>query len=240
VADTLIIDPRYCGPRSLGHGGYFAGLLAPAISNTTEVTLRSPIPVGAPINVSSSETGVTAYTLAGTLIAETVGVEAALTPCPTVSLPSARLSEARSHELPHHNVECFACGRRRPSHDGLGLTPGETGAGIVACTWTPKIEFSATTDFVSPEFAWAALDCPGAYALPTPNMVMLGRITASLCGRIRLLEPHVVCARLSKQLGPRFFTDSAIYTASGELRAMAHSIWFEVSPERWSDMLASA
>ena len=47
---------------------------------------------------------------------------------------------------------------------------------VVAATWTPR------PDHVAPEFVWAALDCPGAYAVHggERGMPVLGRLAAKV------------------------------------------------------------
>jgi hypothetical protein len=48
------------------------------------------------------------------------------------------------------------------------------GQDVYAATWT------VSEDAVGPEFVWAALDCPGAYATGVPGRgtVVLGRLAA--------------------------------------------------------------
>ncbi|HYW91668.1 MAG TPA: hypothetical protein VFA95_04255 [Gammaproteobacteria bacterium] len=42
---SLIIEPRYCGPPSSVDGGYATGLPAQALDEPAEVTLRRPRPL---------------------------------------------------------------------------------------------------------------------------------------------------------------------------------------------------
>ena len=72
--------------------------------------------------------------------------------------------------------ECFVCGTR-PEGDGLeihaGLVPGRDD-GLVATTWVARE--------VRPEIVWAAIDCPGAYAVSGDGRgePLLARMTARI------------------------------------------------------------
>ena len=41
----IVIARRFCGPPDSGNGGYSSGLIANAISQNAECTLRKPIPI---------------------------------------------------------------------------------------------------------------------------------------------------------------------------------------------------
>src|SRR5690606_12329497 len=83
--------------------------------------------------------------------------------------------------------QCFTCGLEREPGDGLRLFTGPVAAGTddhrVACDWTPDPSLADATDpgTVALPVVWAALDCPGAWAIDlSDRAVVLGRITASV------------------------------------------------------------
>src|SRR5690348_13590046 len=69
---------------------------------------------------------------------------------------------AESVDLDSPFPQCFVCGHAR-GEDGLHLHAGPVeGRDVLAAHWT------VSDDTVGEEFAWAALDCPGAYATGVP------------------------------------------------------------------------
>jgi hypothetical protein len=118
---------------------------------------------------------------------------------------------------------CFVCGHAR-GDDGLhihaGPVPGRT---VFAAPWTP------TDDTVGPEFVWAALDCPGAYATGVPGrgVVVLGRLAARIDRVPEAGEDCVVVARRAGTDGRKHGAVTALFTASGELLGLARALWIE-------------
>ena len=54
----------------------------------------------------------------------------------------------------------------------------------MADLWTPPEEFASPEGLVWPEILWAALDCPGAFAVGScDNPMVLGRITGQILER---------------------------------------------------------
>ena len=82
--------------------------------------------------------------------------------------------------------------------------------------------------YVKSEIVWAALDCPTFFASTEPGQpALLGRMTAALKHGLRGGEPHVVVARRMGSEGRKRFGSSAIYTADGELCAVARA-WITI------------
>jgi hypothetical protein len=89
----------------------------------------------------------------------------------------------------------------------------------VAAPWTPR-ESRA-------ELVWAALDCPGAFAvgLPGRGEVVLGRLAARID---RVPEAGEACVVVGWPLGEdgrKLYAGTALFTAGGELLARAHATW---------------
>ena len=107
------------------------------------------------------------------LIAEARLAPVGLTPPDPVSWGDALAAQVPDLDSPFPH--CFVCGTERAEGDGLRIFAGPVaGRDVYAATWTVR------ADTVGPEFVWASLDCPGAYATGVPGRgtVVLARLTA--------------------------------------------------------------
>ena len=83
-------------------------------------------------------------------------------------------------------------------------------------------------DQSAPELVWAAIDCPGAYAVGAEGRgdVVLGRMTA----RVERVPPAGErCAVVSWPLGEdgrKLHAGTALFAADGVLLALAKQVWF--------------
>jgi hypothetical protein len=217
---TVSIDRRYRGPRTSANGGYAAGLLGSRLGGGAQVTLRVPPPLGRPLTVRREgdrlllEDG-------DTLVADATTGDPDLTP---PAPPGAAVAEAASARVgawgPPEFAECFVCGDRDDG-SGLGIHPGTVPGrdGLVATTW---VAHDATAEVV-----WAAIDCPGAYAVgdPSRGAIVLGRMTARVD---RLPEEGERCVVVGWPLGEdgrKLFAGTALYGASGDVVAVARQVW---------------
>ncbi len=137
-----------------------------------------------------------------------------------VALEEAEAAAKRYPGFRHHAYPtCFTCGPARD--DGLGIFAGpvEGRPGVVASPWTPRE--------VRPETVWAALDCPGGWAVDDFQRegVLLGRMAASIHEVPRPGEPHVVIGWRVGEDGRKRHAGSALYTVEGTLLAVARSTW---------------
>jgi hypothetical protein len=206
----VIVERRYRGPEDSGNGGYCAGLFASLVDGDAEVTLRIPPPLDTPLRVD----GLNVYD-GETLVAEVRPTTVEL------DLPSPPPHvEAGEPDPGHPFPDCFVCGPART--DGLGLTPRSYGP-LVAVPWRP-VE-------VAPELVWAALDCPGAYAVDpelSRGATVLGRLAAHI---ERLPEPGdelvVVGWDLGGAEGRRSYAGTALFRGS-EALAWARATWFSL------------
>ena len=229
----MLIESRYCGPRSSGNGGYVAGLFAQKVTDSgpVSVMLRQPPPLETPLSVLRDGDGVLRLMDGSTLIAEAAigpAYDGAL-PAP-ISVAEAREAETRYGGLSDHPFPwCCSCGTNNP--DGLHLKPGSTGqrfgvADLVATVWTPR------PDQTGPEFAWVALDCPGAWAaeLGPGRPSVLGRITAQVTGEIHAGEDYVVLGWKTGESGRKSFVNTALYGPDSSVIAVASATWISVDP----------
>jgi len=213
---TLTIPARFTGPPDSANGGVTCGLLAQA-TGLSEVTLRTPPPLERPLRVVDG-----ALYDADTLVASAAAATVALEPPAPVSVAEARAATTRYGGLTEHPFPtCFVCGPDKA--DGLRLFPGPVGEGVAATPWVPVDQ--------DPVMVWAALDCPGGWSLDLPGRPMvLGRMALRLDELPAPGEEHVVMGWRVSLEGRKAFTGSALFTAAGDLLAVAQQTWIAVSP----------
>ena len=237
VVRTITIDSRFSGPPGLGNGGYVAGVVAGAVGNEATVTLRAPVPLdtpleltgnGAPAQSASAAPGERRAELRheGRLLAEatTGGPDLAPPPPPDRSTALAASGRYRGR-TPNPYQECFVCGFAREPGSGLRVFAGPTTTPeLVAADWTVHPGLGDEDGAVPGEFLWGALDCPGAYAVDIADL-RLGRMTARISGRVR---PGERCTVAGWRLGSerrKHFTGTAVYGEAGNVVALASSVW---------------
>jgi hypothetical protein len=242
---SFAIEPRFCGPPRSANGGYVAGRLAHFVEPTdelpdVEVTLRKPPPLAVPLEVVPASDGVQLMR-ADVVIAVARPGRVGAPPPPSVPYEQAGAAAERyTGRVDHPFPTCFVCGPERSEDDGLRLEPGSVAAPgpaeMVAASWRPHRALLAAgaqphPDGLSPEFVWAALDCPGGWSTSMAGRPMvLGRITAHIASTPRAGQPCVVVGRLLGRDGRKAFTASALYDAQGQLLAHATATWFDVDP----------
>jgi hypothetical protein len=130
------------------------------------------------------------------------------------------LSDARGDDPDHPFPGCFVCG---PRGDGLRLRPAPLGDGRVVAPWPVAPEFAAD------RFAWAALDCPGGWAVQpdgSRGISVLGRLTAAVYSAPEAGdECAVVGWRLGEPDGRKLHAGTAIFR-DGALLALGRAVWF--------------
>jgi hypothetical protein len=212
----MIIPPRFNGPPGSANGGYVCGLVSEALGGGFEVMLRRPPPLGVDLQLVGHELK----------DGDVVIAEARRAPHPDLDTPepvSVAEAEEASKRFPgfeHHACPtCFVCGPARD--DGLGIFPGPVKGrnGLVAAPWTSKE--------VRPEIVWAALDCPGGWAVDNFQRegVLLGRMATAIAAMPELGRVHVVIGWPAGEDGRKRQAGSALFTDTGELLAVARATW---------------
>ncbi len=234
MADQIVIDSRFRGPRESGNGGYVCGALARFVDPClAEVTLRLPPPLDRPLAVRSGDG--TAELLDGeVLVAEAHAVEDFDLKIPDpVDVEAATVARDRSpmqHDHPYPG--CFVCGPERADGDGLRLTCGPVGdRQLVAAPWRLDASLAGDDGEMAPEIVWAALDCPGGIAgmlVPNVGITMLGRLAARIEGRFEEGMTCVVVGWPIERDGRKLQAGTAILSSEGELLAQARATWIEV------------
>ncbi|HXV57252.1 MAG TPA: hypothetical protein VD704_05225 [Gaiellaceae bacterium] len=214
------IPARYNGPPESANGGYACGLLAGELGGEAEVTLRVPPPLERELRVVRSD-GRAELRDDETLVAEAERTAVEVDVPAAVSVEEAAEASTGYAGFREHAYEtCFSCGPARD--DGLGIYAGpvEGREGLVAAPWTPRAG-------VTPEVVWAALDCPGGWAVDDFQRegVLLGRMAARIDRLPEPGRPHVVLGWRVGEEGRKRYAGSALLTAAGEVLARARSTW---------------
>jgi hypothetical protein len=234
VAATVVIDERFCGPPGSANGGYACGRTAAPLRGPVEVTLRVPPPLGRPLALEHGD-GRSVLRDGDVLVAE--GRETTLeldVPAP-VSWPEAQAATARYPWRDRHPYPtCFVCGPRRTPGDGLCVYAGPVeGRDVFAAPWTPDASLGDDGAAVRREFAWAALDCPSGIVTDLlgddVGRMLLGRLTADLRLPVEVGADYVLQAWPLERDGRKLHTASALFSAAGELHAVARAVWIEVA-----------
>lgn len=228
MADTIVIDRRYCGPPDSGNGGYVSGRLAAFLEGPVQVRLQVPPPLGVELEVRKSGEAVE-LVHGGTLIARAQPAEVDLAPPPAPAYAAAEAAARsfrgfRDHPFPG----CFVCGPARAGGDGLRIFPGALSGGLVGCPWIPDASLGGRDGRVRAEFLWSALDCPGAFSFDPAGPVLLGQFAAALAGPVTVGERCTVVGWEIGRDGRRHYTGTALYAESGECRGIARATWFEM------------
>ncbi len=229
--ESLTIDARYCGPPQSGNGGYVCGRLARFVDGAASVRLMAPPPLGRALRVDSADTVARLWDDASQ-IAEarptTVEVEVPAMPSfDEATAASRRFSGFTRHIFPG----CFVCGPQRAQGDGLRVFAGPVGReGIVASPWIPAADLCADGT-VRSEFMWAALDCPGAFAVmpeARDRAIVLGQLDAHITGALAAGARCVVIGWPISIQGRKRIVGTAVADADGQVIARGRAIWIEV------------
>jgi hypothetical protein len=222
AAAQLLIQQQYNGPPGTGNGGYTAGLVATRLPDqAVEVTLRVPPPLDTPLRVARTGHGVEVYD--GTrLVAEARPAALGDASIPDVSYEEAVAAAARYPGFADHPFPtCYVCGPERD--DGLRIFPGPLpdGRGTAAPWRVP-----AGADRVT---AWAALDCPGGWAIIGPGRpYVLGRMTAEILAAPEPGSDCVVTGALVSTSGRKAQVRSTLLGPAGEMLGHALSTWLAI------------
>ena len=217
----ITFERRFRGPLTSANGGYACGRLAAFVdADAVEVTLRLPPPLDRSLTVHGSGEGVVLLD-GDAVVAEARPAHLELDVPPPVSAADAEEARTRHvRNVPAVFAECFTCGIR---DDGDGL---EVYVGAVAGR-EPLHAAPVTFRDRSYEVVWAAIDCPGAYAVGAVGRgeTVLGRMTARVHRLPEIGETCVVIAWPLGKDGRKLLAGTALFAADGELLAFARQVW---------------
>lgn len=231
MSQAIVVPRRFNGPEDSGNGGYVCGVVATFVEGDAEVTLRSPPPLDAALDVNRTRHGVEVL-YESTLVATARSVR--FEPLPLPATPTRLEAEAASKSYlghtRHQYPTCFVCGTDRD--DGLRIFPGPIDSRLVAASWVPDRSLPNDHGILSTPIVWAALDCPGAWAEArdlTEDPVLLGRMAAVVSKPIEIERPYVVIAWQLGQDGRKSFAATALIDESGNAVATARQTWISLT-----------
>lgn len=225
----VTIDSRFNGPPGAGNGGYCAGLVAAGMRGPVEVTLRRPLPVDRALRIERGD-GIRLWDGEALLLeaqAAPLGLEVPAAPSYVAAIAMSRdFSGFASHPFP----SCFVCGYARDVCDGLRIFPGRGGHdGIVAAPWVPEESLAGDGGHVRAEFLWAALDCPGYFAIAEGGeRAVLGRMAGVVDPTVTPGEPCVVVGWPIGRSGRKLQAGTALYDEWGTCRGRSLQTWITI------------
>lgn len=217
---SIVIAARYNGPPGSGNGGYTCGVVAGLFGDglgPVEVTLRRPPPLERPLRVDRA--GDVVRVLDDALVAEARPADLELDVPAAVGHAEAELASARYAGFEGHAFPtCFVCGPARGAGD-VFAGPVSGKRGLLAAPWVAREP--------ARELAWAALDCPGAFAagFGERGELLLGRMTAHLHDLPRPGERCVVQAWPLGADGRKLHAATALFGQEGRLIGRARQVW---------------
>lgn len=227
---TVRVPARFCGPQDSANGGYFSGLVSRLSPQIVTVRLLRPPPLETDLDARMHDDG-RIDVLDGTLPiaqARPAGLDLVVPPAPDyVEALDASLHFPGLHHHPFPG--CFVCGTARARGDGLRLFPGPLpGRDAVAAAWVPDPSLDGGDGKVAPEFMWAALDCPGAFASGAgQRTLLLGEFTAHVDRRLHVGESATVLAWKIAHEGRKYTAGTAIFDEDGEVCGRSLAVWIE-------------
>ena len=234
--NTFQISRRFCGPRNSGNGGYSAGMVAKHLVGPVEVNLLAPPPLECDITIAEESDGLVALSGETKVIAAKPTLfEGAPPPCPD----EAQIQRGRDAFLTecdgvHNFPYCFVCGDKREPEDGLRIFSGKP-ADSIFCTdfWVPAGNLADANGLVHPEFIWAALDCPTAFASQIfPNYALLAKFAVEVKAAVRTGERYAVVAWNTGDDGRKKRGEAVLYDGDGEWVARSRALWIVATDER--------
>lgn len=232
---SAIVESRFAGPPSIGHGGYVAGMLSERWPVPVQVTLWRPTPLDIALSIDEADPERSVLRHDGDVIAEAAPATLELDVPVPPSIDEATAAAAHSPSrvardgLGVHPT-CFGCGLSRGHDDGLRIAAGPVDDDVtqVADVWVPTPSLGDDTGEVAHRFVVAALDCPGAFAFIAADdpVGLLGRIVVEQLAPVRVGESYVVTGWRVDADAKKRFAGTALFDAEGAVVGRALATWF--------------
>lgn len=234
--NTLRIDSRYNGPPGSANGGYVCGLMAATVNQPLSVRLYKPVPLDTDLDLLLDSVSGKWHLKRGEQLIAAANVAHEHTRLHThVPKPPSYVQalDAAVHYTGHHHhpfPTCFVCGPQRAVNDGLRVFAGKLpDTNVFAAPWLPHAGLADAQGKIRPEFIWAALDCPGAFAsVPQNRTALLGELCVFIDRSVHVDEP---CVILSWQIlieGRKHKVGTALFDEDGEQCAVGVATWVEL------------
>ena len=231
AVSTLSIASRFCGPPDSGNGGYVCGVLAKQMQDNCQITLHAPPPLDQPLSLTRAGEGLQLRD-GDRLLASARPYELCLEVPPAPSVQASDQAQQRYEGIVRHDLPgCFVCGPNRDPGDGLRIFAGPLTVGEprVAALWTPDATLAGADAMVRSEFLWAALDCPGFFAIrAVSGPALLGRFAAKLLEPVAVDETLVVSGWALRHDGRKHQAGTALHRPDGSLVAFAEATWISI------------
>ncbi|TGK33377.1 hypothetical protein EHQ12_11135 [Leptospira gomenensis] len=200
--ETITIPSKFCGPPLSGNGGFSAGSAAKKLNSLSSIVkIKAPIPLDTELRVNFDPN---TYSSLVDISSGSVAVEAEPAPDFRLDLPrpvsmDAILEASGSYLgfVEHPFPSCFVCGPERNEKDGMrifsGKIPDQPGfKHLHAAIWRPWKELSDDSGSIRKEVIWAALDCPGGFAVSVedPQMIVLAKLSGRILAPIQAEESY--------------------------------------------------
>lgn len=237
---TVVIDPRFCGPRTSGHGGYTSGLLAGFVDGPATVRLLRPPPLGRELLVQRGAGG------AARLIDPQAGPDEALVgsaeprallrlgvPEPLSPEQAAEASAGFMWADRHPFPSCFACGTGREVGDAWRIAGGPAPDGrTVASPAVCPPDLVAADGTIPQTQVWAALDCITSHPLPLVGAPLrpgwlLGTQAVDVVAPVRADASMVVMGWPLELDGRKFHSAGALFVG-GRCVAVGRATWIQL------------
>jgi hypothetical protein len=230
VLTILAIDSRFRGPPESGNGGYVCGLIATTLHLDVNVRLVAPPPLETPLELAPRGDAEWVLSSPAGPVARAVSSRMQLdVPSPPQYVQAVWASQHYAGFREHAFPDCFVCGPHRRRGDGLRIFPGMLDSGIVAAPWLPADNLDGGDGKVGVAFLWAALDCPGYFAVSGARRVMvLGEMQAHVDRRVHVGEACTVIGWKIAAAGRKHLAGTAIFDEDGELCARARATWIDL------------
>jgi hypothetical protein len=230
LSTHVVVPRRFNGPRRSGNGGYSSGVFAGLVDGPAEVSLRSPVPLDAPLAVERGDPGL--RVLHGDVLVAEVhpAGDLAVGDVPRVDRGEAHLATGGYTGTGLDVFACcYVCGPRR--RDSFAVYAGAVGErALVATPWTPPVWAAGPDGAVLPEHVWAALDCPTYFASHLDGewrLSFLVRMQARLDAPVLPDEEHVVVAWPLGTDRRKRHAASAVLGPAGDVLAVARALLVE-------------
>jgi hypothetical protein len=104
-------------------------------------------------------------------------------------------------------------------------------AGTAATPWVPDASVDGGDGLADVPSVWAALDCPGGWAVGLGRRTMLlGTVTGTVARRPRVGEECVVVGTARGGAGRKEHSTTTLFGADGERLAWCAQVWIAVDP----------